>query len=338
MVPNRPPGSGTAWSSASSTRRTCGHLHLITRAARQCSRGDRARDGGAAGDGSRWPTGSPGCGLRSVPGKMPAGTSEVTVVGVTLRCPGGLRRRRGLGGPGRRDAGRPGTRRPTAGRRGVQQRAVRRVELADWLGARLLSRSIPARMVVPVSASQIRADLARRLGTSWSRPARCGPGGARRRARRGVDRHHHDRRGCSPSTTGRAAARGRAPVRGRVRPGLHGRQVGAGPRRGRRGRPAGAAAGRADLDARGLRHRRRRSRPGGRTRPPRGVSRWSCATPTRSPPRYGSAGTSARTPAAYSHGRPPPCRATTCTCSPRTRACPGTTTACARATWRSAPR
>ncbi len=61
-----------------------------------------------------------------------------------------------------------------------------------------------------------------------------------------------------------------------------------------------------------------------------------CATPTRSPPRSGSAGTSVSGLLATGRGRP--CRRGRCIWSPTMSACPGWTTGCARATSTCGPR
>ena len=241
------------------------------------------------------------------------GLPAVTVAGVRCDVPVDFGSEAGLGGAGGGDGRRPG--RERHGRRSTPSSAASRTAMSWRPGsAPGMSASTPA-------GRRCRCRPARSAptwpaaGMTLIGPARAGL--AARVVVVGAE-------STGTSTIARAACRalpaprrrlGAHPVRARGRPGLHGHQVAAGPRRGRRSRPARSRRWRnwsgrpADFDAVAAEQTRREN--AGRHWRGR---RWWCATPTRSPPRCGNAGTWARRgprPAAVGHDAT--CRATTCT-------------------------
>ena len=211
----------------------------------------------------------------------------------------------------------------------------------DELAARFGAEHVcvdPSRSTVPVSASQIRADLA----GCWDdllAPARAGLAARVVVVGRGVDRHVDDRASRWRSSTGAAGACGRAPGASPRPAGTTRSPSGSRPAPRPRQQDARSAAGGAGVDAQRTSTRWRPRRRGGRTRPRLSGRRCWSATPTRSPPRCGSAVTWARRARGLqpwaTHGPAPPRRVPA---DQRMRACRGMTTGCARETWRSAPR
>ena len=294
------------------------------------------RDGHGAGDGGarsrrcRWPTGWRGCGPRC------AGLPGVTVSGVVCDAPVDYGDPVDLDGSDGGDAGPPWT--GTGGRRSTRCSPARRTA-GSWPGgwARSTCRSIRAG------------------ARSRCRPAGCGPTwpgtgstwSTRRRRRwppgswwSGAESTgtstvaallamHYRARGGAWGRTRCVTEAGRdytITKWQRARPG------------GRGGGPAGPGAGRARVDASGLRRDRGRAdQPG---EPGRGGGVAAGGVRHRrvrhlgvGAPVPGRAG-----PRAAAVGHRGAARRETSTCSPRTRACRGTTTDCARVTWPCGPR